>query len=563
MPHSHRLVLLGAFCSLSAAGLPRGVGPQFASHYTPDKPFSCISHPELTIAFDRVNDNTCDCPDGSDEPGTAACAFIDALSPAQPRPGSSSGSTNATNPLPGFWCANEGHIASYVPFSHVNDGICDYDTCCDGSEEFAGIGGVSCENRCAQIGKDYQGRQKELKQSFQRAQQKRLDLQRVASELRRQAQSLLVELEGEVTALEAEKANLEQKLSETEIEDRNRVVKPEGTKGGKLSVLAGLARARVDELRSTLGTVVDERNDLRSRLDELTAVLGSLKDEYNPNFNDEGVKAAIKAFEDYAARQQGDASQVPDSEVDRILQQDDASNGVDWASFEEEQDDTDVLYKLEAYLPAAVRSMLRGRLDSLRLFLIKNGILADTAKSGTESVLVKSAREAVETADRNLQDKTRARDAQRDDLGRDYGPDDIFRALKGRSISTDAGEYSYELVWLERTSQVSKKGAGGGGATNMGNFARIERQMADEEERSDGRSLGVGERYVLYFENGLGCWNGPQRSTHVWLACAEVEQVWRVTEAEKCVYKMEVGTPAVCESPGTAATAQQQAKDEL
>jgi protein kinase C substrate 80K-H len=32
------------------------------------------------------------------------------------------------------------------------------------------------------------------------------------------------------------------------------------------------------------------------------------------------------------------------------------------------------------------------------------------------------------------------------------------------------------------------------------------------------------------------------------LACAEQNEIWKVFEEEKCVYRMEVGSPAVCEA---------------
>ena len=34
------------------------------------------------------------------------------------------------------------------------------------------------------------------------------------------------------------------------------------------------------------------------------------------------------------------------------------------------------------------------------------------------------------------------------------------------------------------------------------------------------------------------------------LACAEKDEIWKIVEEEKCVYRMEVGTPAVCEVLG-------------
>lgn len=146
---------------------------------------------------------------------------------------------------------------------------------------------------------------------------------------------------------------------------------------------------------------------------------------------------------------------------------------------------------------------------------------------------------------------------QEKDLEKDYGADDIFRALQGKCVSTDSGEYTYEFCWLGKTTQKSKKGHAN---TIMGNFVRIDAEMADEEDRPDGKSLGKGLRTVLRYENGQGCWNGPNRKTDVWLGCAETDELWRVSESEKCVYRMEVGTPAACEDvhePGV------RTKDEL
>jgi len=47
------------------------------------------------------------------------------------------------------------------------------------------------------------------------------------------------------------------------------------------------------------------------------------------------------------------------------------------------------------------------------------------------------------------------------------------------------------------------------------------------------------------------------------LACAEKEEVWKVTEEEKCVYRMEVGTPAVCGVEGGVGAGAPAGKEEL
>lgn len=185
-------------------------------------------------------------------------------------------------------------------------------------------------------------------------------------------------------------------------------------------------------------------------------------------------------------------------------------------------------------------------------------MLADNPTSSGESHLVTAAREAYEAVKNDISGKEREITDQKKDLQRDYGADDIFRYLKDKCVSTEAGEYEYELCWLSRTSQKSKKG---GGSTNMGNFERLDWGESDEEARHDGKGLGRGRRMVLRYENGQGCWNGPNRKTDVWLACAETEELWRVSEQEKCVYRMEVGTPAACEEAVEPADARP--KDEL
>jgi protein kinase C substrate 80K-H len=467
----------------------------------------------------------------------------------------------------------------YVPFIYVNDGVCDYELCCDGSEEYRHINGIKCENRCAQIGKEYRKLEDEKRSKLDRAGKKRKAMAQQAAELRAGVEARLTELVGEVARLESRRDDLQKAHAQAVLEDKGKVVRGEG-EGGKLGVLVNLAKQRVNELRTTLGNIVEQRDELRREADELREILRKLKEEYNPNFNDAGVKAAVKSFEEYAARDAAETNEnIPDSEVGEILQEDSETSGVNWKAFEElQQDDTEVckscpfapfaigimqlttgpVYNLEAYLPAFLRDILRQQLASLRKWLVQNGILADNSQPGSESQSVRSAREALEAAEKEVKSKKYDLEKQQADLDKDYGPSDIFRALSGKCVSVDSGEYTYELCWLDKTSQKSKKGHGN---TNMGSFERIERAMADDEDRLDGKSLGKGERLVLHYEDGQQCWNGPRRRTDVWLACAETEELWRVSESEKCVYKMEVGTPAACELDETLQKPRE--KDEL
>lgn len=219
------------------------------------------------------------------------------------------------------------------------------------------------------------------------------------------------------------------------------------------------------------------------------------------------------------------------------------------------------VYAFELYLPPTLRVWLDKKLRGLRIALIDAGILADTSSpgGGSESKAVTDARTRLTTAQKDLENQRKSLADHRDDLAKDFGPDDVFRALKGTCVSTDSGEYTYELCFLDRTTQKPKKG---GGATNMGNFVGFDIVEVDDDLPADGRGLGSGRRTAMRYENGQHCWNGPNRSTMVVLACAEKDEVWRIVEEEKCVYRMEVGTPAVCEGVN-ANGGRSEGKDEL
>lgn len=541
---------------------------------TPSNTFTCISNPSITIPFSRVNDDFCDCPDGSDEPGTAACAYLSPLSPPQYRPGpdAADGTINTTLALPGFYCKNKGHLPSYLRFESVNDGRCDYDLCCDGSDEWAHVGGKKCEDRCKEIGKEYRKNQEARQRALRAALKRRKELAADASQLRKEVELKVDRLESLLKEYEVKVQEAEENLAEVERKEKLKVVRGDaaGQGGGKLGVLVGLTKARVDELRSHLAKTKTQRDAMVTRVQELEDLLSALKEEHNPNFNDEGVKRAVRGWEDYAARDTDDTwSEAEDRDLDAILHEDGEESGINWAEFEDDhtsepESDVAVLYQFTAYLPASLKSWLDAKMASFRQLLVENGILADTsdpASAAAESKAVQDAKKAVSDAQRDLRNTENDLKRQRDDLDQDYGPHGIFRALKDQCISRDSGEYEYELCFLSTTKQKPKKG---GGHTNMGNFVGFDVEFVDEELDADGKGLGKGERIVLRYENGQHCWNGPNRSTWVVLACSEKDEIWKISESEKCVYRMEVGTPAVCQ-PQSAGDDGQAArrKDEL
>lgn len=98
------VLLLLPLPALSAVDKTHGVPPSLTASYVPTKSgsqqtWTCLDGSKV-IAWSAVNDDYCDCPDGSDEPGTGAC------------------------PNTEFYCRNEGHIGAFIPSSRVGDGLC-------------------------------------------------------------------------------------------------------------------------------------------------------------------------------------------------------------------------------------------------------------------------------------------------------------------------------------------------------------------------------------------------------------------------------------------------------
>lgn len=310
-----------------------------AKFYKSVDTFTCISNPSITISTSQINDEYCDCPDGSDEPGTAACTYLSELSPPQPI----AGEPNTSLALPGFYCKNKGHIPAYIPHTYVNDGVCDYDLCCDGSDEWSSVGGVKCEDKCKEIGKEWK-RLDDIKQKSTRAaMKKKVELVNEAQALRAGVEISIGRLETEIKALETKADGLKKKYDEIERRERGRVVKTGAGKASKVTILAGLAKARVEELRETLIKVVGKRDALKDKVKELEAILATFKEEYNPNFNDEGVKRAVKSWEDYAANKGSDEDEsAAERDIEEMSKPDSEEDGINWAEWETEEEESDV-----------------------------------------------------------------------------------------------------------------------------------------------------------------------------------------------------------------------------
>lgn len=123
-----RMLLLLSLLSLSvpvpaqATSSPavKGVHPSLYPKYgpTPSNLWSCLDG-SRSIPWSAVNDDYCDCPDGSDEPGTTTHGCPIFTYNALILHLGTSACPNST-----FFCPNIGHVGASISATRVNDGLC-------------------------------------------------------------------------------------------------------------------------------------------------------------------------------------------------------------------------------------------------------------------------------------------------------------------------------------------------------------------------------------------------------------------------------------------------------
>lgn len=189
--------------SVSASAV-KGVGPDDESRFADVAGgIKCLDG-KAAVPPDAVNDDFCDCADGSDEPGTGACA-----------------GRRATGK--GFYCPNAGAAPRYLFPSRVGDGICD---CCDGSDEWqTGL----CGNRCDELGRQHRQRLEQSRGTIERGIEKR----RRALESQGSTEIWAARLETLKAEVPALQTTLEQRKTLVDAADAVlKASRPEVTEGG-------------------------------------------------------------------------------------------------------------------------------------------------------------------------------------------------------------------------------------------------------------------------------------------------------------------------------------------
>ncbi|GMM27584.1 Gtb1 protein [Martiniozyma asiatica (nom. inval.)] len=473
---------------LEAVVAIRGVPPENEQYYLSAKAngfFTCIDNPDVKIPWDRVNDNFCDCPDGSDEPGTAACE-------------------NGK-----FYCQNTGFQSNFIPSWMVDDGVCDYDVCCDGSDEPNG----HCENKCIEMKRQWDEKVSNHNELIMAGLNIKNRILQKSSEMK-QALELSIESLTEELNNNKNKHDFLQKEREKFDESQTFVD----------SAFISLEE-KVDNLKNTINQKSEILNLLLGKVSHLEQILKKMTGEYNHNFNDPAVKLAAQSYLNYAA---GEENAIQDPSFQDILKE--------ISFFSKEIDGIKKEMKIQGTKSQGAHDenpfegyllVLKSALLDIASSFLGVSTVHDNIKGQSDMSLSEIER-GLGILDLRNKEIERELKHKNNENSVYYGPDDILRSMDGCVIS-HIGSYDYKLCWKGNLEQISSDG----NIVKIGHFSEIEFDS----------SLS---KYTIEYSGGQRCWNGPVRRATAEIECGTNENILVVTEPEKCIYNIKVVSPIGC-----------------
>eukprot|EP00434_Breviolum_minutum_P001624 symbB.v1.2.001433.t1/scaffold58.1/size370606/2 len=471
--------------ALTGAVDVRGVAPSEQARYRSDE-FRCFSAADaLALPPDVVNDDFCDCADGSDEPGTNACA----------------GQSETL-----FYCANVKSDAALIYTSRVNDGVCD---CCDGSDEWGAEqrGQRSCANTCAQEGLALQRQRAAQISELRSGIKQRTALIGKAKSERLASDKELEQLRQNLPSLETEEQKAREVLeaAEAAVEEEQRLALANETEGNRSADGADTpepvqeptsksdsASAGVDIADRAQKPVVSEYSKWMDGAEKVLEADGEEKpvvSEYSKWMD--GAEKVLEPKDSMGSEHQKAADSPDTTEPDVPDAGADGTPGL-----------------------TRLTTKLRDLWSSFKGWIFGNKTAAEKA--------LDRARELHNAAKKKLK-KDRVKMAQLEEKLKS-GEDEqelAFSGLTDRCIEKSIGEYKYKICFFKDAKQDS---------ISIGNWKGW--------SSSSGTPVGT-------FDGGQYCPGGPERSLTVKFRCGN-EELLDVTEPSRCAYEAQLKHPAAC-----------------
>ncbi|KAK9809905.1 hypothetical protein WJX72_001391 [[Myrmecia] bisecta] len=522
------LLISSAAVCVGKTSLPRGVDPALASQYADPFNFSCLDR-STAIGTPRVNDEYCDCLDGSDEPGTSAC------------------------PNGKFYCRNRGHTPLVLNASFVDDSFCD---CCDGTDEKPGM----CPNTCREKGAAARQALKDLAVQYAEGARVREKYIKEAAAAKLKWGAALASLEGEIQTQTATVAELRAKKEAVEQVEREEHERAEAARKERE---AKEAAEKPPEPPADAG--VPEAAEPDAGSEDGAATTEQPATEAAPAVDEPIVGAEVPVpgqpsadnLEETETDEEKCAEQIAKERMAQWIHTDDTAPEADLESGGEDEDDhalgaEEEESELEELLaaeeaanepsePAAVPAAGAGLVGRF-VGWVKSKLGKAPKVSGVADIVAldpavaaerQRIKDAFHKANTQLTDLERKKAELASKLGHDFGPSSEFLPLLDKCFEALVDKYTYAVCPYK--DAVQKEG-----------------HVSTQLGRWEGLGLQEGRARML-FTGGQGCWQGPARSLKgpvrslkVDLVCGAAEELSKVAEPNRCEYEAQLVTPAAC-----------------
>ncbi|KAE8902316.1 hypothetical protein PF005_g11238 [Phytophthora fragariae] len=500
-----RLATSLALLSLSVRASDwRGISPELQHKLSAVSSFTCDNGLQR-LDLSRINDNYCDCADGSDEPGTSACSHTTAV----------------------FHCANSGFFAADVPTSRVNDGICD---CCDGSDEYAS--GAACASDCAARLRSFRADKKDLIEQVEAGLKARAALAREAQKLWDEQQQVKTQAEAAAASLRVMAEQLEaRKEAEETLETQDKESR---------------VQASEREILTQLGLLTLSKEQLMSVILEVGRSGVSAKHELLPIIRKvagEELSKTPMEEQDEAFKERDEVRQKETRRIEKLIEE---------REKEEQRKALEAKEKLEkaAGEGEAVEAeaeeekveeeqkeeeLMLPEVETRPIDKLYEELAASERYERSQAV---ATRKQHEDTKKELEEKEKELAEIQKVLEKDYGVDHVYFALRDKCVESDAGQYKYKICFFGKATQDH---------TKLGEMEEFGKLTASGDEDSGDDAVDAAGLEEIKFSNGQKCWNGPNRSMTVKLECGpEPMELFNIEEPSTCVYSATLRMPAVC-----------------
>jgi len=138
---------------------------------------------------------------------------------------------------------------------------------------------------------------------------------------------------------------------------------------------------------------------------------------------------------------------------------------------------------------------------------------------------------SVENQLSSLRKKVKSLTKSIEDEGK-YGPDGVLYSIRDECFEIVANKYTYELCMFGNSYQ--REGGKKGSGTSLGSWTGL---SVDKESGS----------LIYKWENGQKCWNGPKRSSTVFVTCGKENKVLSADEPNICEYEFKMESFVACD----------------